>query len=238
MREGYARGIRDLMRVEMPAGTIDLSGGVPSPETVPERLLERLARSAVRDDPRRLYEYPPGAGLPELREAVAVVHELGRAVLARIATLVTPDTILGNYDGRTGIHVAAPPYTQWTTHESRVTRLDGPNLFSLDGQIFAVGRYQPDPNGFFTRMGGALSRKRTAIYRVEEGRLVKLSDLPSNADTSYAGVALRDGFLWVDWYTSRTDRDWPWLFGMPLRTDIKMARIPLQALRDLSAETP
>ena len=159
-------------------------------------------------------------------------------LLATTRLEVTPDTILGNYDGRTGIHVAAPPYTQWTTHESRVTRLDGPNLFSLDGQIFAVGRYQPDPNGFFTRMGGALSRKRTAIYRVEEGRLVKLSDLPSNADTSYAGVALRDGFLWVDWYTSRTDRDWPWLFGMPLRTDIKMARIPLQALRDLSAETP
>jgi DNA-binding transcriptional MocR family regulator len=71
MREGYARGIRDLMRVERPAGTIDLSGGVPSPDTVPERLLEKLARKAVRDDPRRLYEYPPDAGLPELRDLVA-----------------------------------------------------------------------------------------------------------------------------------------------------------------------
>ena len=81
-------------------------------------------------------------------------------------------------------------------------------------------------------MGGALSRKRTAIFRVEPDPLtVRLSDLPSNADTSYAGVAIRDGYLWVDWYTSRTDRDWPWLFGMLLRTDIKMARIPLPALR-------
>ena len=71
MREGYARGIRELMRVERPAGTIDLSGGVPSPDTVPERLLEKLARKAVRDDPRRLYAYPADAGLPELREAVA-----------------------------------------------------------------------------------------------------------------------------------------------------------------------
>ena len=175
-------------------------------------------------------------------------------LLATTRLEVTPDKILGNADGRTGIHVAAPPYTEWTTRESRVTRLDGPNLFSLDGQVFAVARYQASPNRFPTRMGGVLSRKRTSIYRVDvpepgegtdrargsrsEPRLVRLSDLPSNADTSYAGVAIRDGFLWIDWYTSRTDRDWPWLFGMPLRTDIKMARIPLDALRALSAATP
>jgi hypothetical protein len=159
-------------------------------------------------------------------------------LLATTRLEVTPDTVLGNYDGRTGLHVAAPPYTEWTTHESRLTRLDGPNLFTVDGQVFAVARYQPDPNGFLTRMGGILSRKRTALYRVEPERLVRLSDLPSSADTSYAGVVVRDGFLWVDWYTSRVDRDWPWLFGMPLRTDIKIGRIPLDALRELSAATP
>jgi hypothetical protein len=159
-------------------------------------------------------------------------------LLATTRLEVTPDTILGHYDGRTGLHVAEPPYTEWTSHESRLTRLDGPNLFSLDGQVFAVARYQPDPNGFLTRVGGVLSRKRTSLYRVEPTRLVRLSDLPSNADTSYAGVAVRDGYLWVDWYTSRVDRDWPWLFGMPLRTDIKMARIPLDALRELSAAHP
>jgi hypothetical protein len=159
-------------------------------------------------------------------------------MLATTRLEVTPDTVLGNYDGRTGIHVAAPPYTQWTTHESRLTRLDGPNLFTLEGQVFAVARYQPDPNGFLTRMGGVLSRKRTALYRVEPERLVRLSDLPSSGDTSYAGVVVRDRFLWVDWYTSRTDRDWPWLFGMPLRTDIEFGRIPLDALRELSAATP
>jgi hypothetical protein len=159
-------------------------------------------------------------------------------MLATTRLEVTPDTVLGNYDGRTGLHVAAPPYTEWTTHESRLTRLDGPNLFTLDGQVFAVARYQPDPNGLLTRMGGILSRKRTALYRVEPERLVRLSDLPSSADTSYAGVAVRDGFLWVDWYTSRTDRDWPWLFGMALRTDVAMGRIPLDALRELSAATP
>jgi hypothetical protein len=159
-------------------------------------------------------------------------------MLATTRLEVTPDTVLGNYDGRTGIHVAAPPYTEWTMHESRVTRLDGPNLFALDGQVYAVARYQPDPNGFLTRMGGVLSRKRTSLYRVEPDRLVRLSDLPSAGDTSYAGVAVRDGHLWVAYYTSRIDRDWPWLFGMPQRTNIHMAKIPLDALRAVSAATP
>jgi hypothetical protein len=183
-------------------------------------------------------------------EQVSVIHEGdgndetdieflpdGR-LLATTRLEVTPDTILGHYDGRTGIAVAAPPYTEWSTVDSRVTRLDGPNLFELDGSIFAVARFQPDPNGFLTRMGGILSRKRTALYRVEPDRLVRLSDLPSSADTSYAGVVVRGDALYVDYYTSRIDRDWPWLFGMPLRTDIRMARIPTAALRAVSAATP
>jgi hypothetical protein len=159
-------------------------------------------------------------------------------LLATARLEITPDTILGNYDGQTAIAVAAPPFTEWTTQRSRVTRLDGPNLFALDGTIYAIARYQPDPNGFLTRMGGILSRKRTALYRVEPDRLVRLSDLPSSSDTSYAGVAVRDGALWIDYYTSRIDRDWPWLIGMLLRSDIRMARIPLDALTALSKATP
>ena len=86
-------------------------------------------------------------------------------------------------------------------------------------------------------MGGVLSRKRTALYRVEPDRLVRLSDLPSSSDTSYAGVALRDDALYVDYYTSRIDRDWPWLFGMFARSEIRMARISLDALAALSKAT-
>lgn len=183
-------------------------------------------------------------------ERVSVIHEGdgndetaieflpdGR-MLATLRLEITPDTILGHHDGQTAIAVADPPYTVWTESRSRLTRLDGPNLFALDGQIFAVARYQPGPQGFLTRMGGVLSRKRTSLYRVEPDRLVRLSDLPSAGDTSYAGVVIRDGHLYVDYYTSRFDRDWPWILGMPLRTDIHMARIPLDALRELSAATP
>jgi len=149
-----------------------------------------------------------------------------------------PDTVLGSYDGRTAIAVAAPPFTEWETQESRVTRLDGPVLFRIDDEVFAVARYQPDPNGFLTRMGGVLSRKRTALYRVEPERLVRLSDFPSASDTSYAGVVRRGDALYVDYYTSRIDRDWPWILGMALRSDIRMATFSVDALRALSARIP
>jgi hypothetical protein len=117
--------------------------------------------------------------------------------------------------------------------------LDGPVLFSDRGRIFAVARHQPGGRGPLTRLGGAFSRKRTAVYLIDldrdDGpRLVRLSDLPSAGDTSYAGAVLRDGSLWLDWYTSRIDRDYPWLLGMVRATEIRMGRIPLDALHRLA----
>jgi hypothetical protein len=119
-----------------------------------------------------------------------------------------------------------------------VTRLDGPYLFRLGDTVYAVARYQPGRRGFLTRLGGALSRKRTSIFRVEPDRLVRLSDLPSAGDTSYAGVVVRDDALWIDYYSSRIDRDFPWLLGMFLATDVRMARIPVESLERLSAAIP
>ena len=57
---------------------------------------------------------------------------------------------------------------------------------------------------------------------------------PSSGDTSYAGVVLRGDDLYVDYYTSRIDRDWPWLLAMFLPTDIRMARVPVAVLRAAS----
>jgi DNA-binding transcriptional MocR family regulator len=79
VREGYARDLRDLLGAERLPGTIDLTGGVPSPESVPAGLLERLTTQVLARDPRRLYAYGPPAGLPELRDAIA--RTLGRGGL-------------------------------------------------------------------------------------------------------------------------------------------------------------
>jgi hypothetical protein len=119
-----------------------------------------------------------------------------------------------------------------------VTRLDGPNLFRVGDAIFAVARHQPEPRGVLTRLGSVLSRKRTSIFRVEPERLVWLSDLPSAGDTSYAGVVPSGSDLWIDYYTSRSDRDFPWLLGMFLPSSIDMARVPVDALLALSDATP
>jgi hypothetical protein len=159
-------------------------------------------------------------------------------LLATARLEVTPDSLLGHADAGTAIAVAEPPYTEWSTVRSQVTRLDGPALFRIDDTVFAVARHQPGPRRFWTRLGGALARKRTALYRVEPDRLVHLSDLPSAGDTSYAGVVRRDGDLYVDYYTSRIDRDFPWLLGMFLASDVRMARIPVDALLELSGATP
>jgi hypothetical protein len=159
-------------------------------------------------------------------------------LLATARLEITPDSVLGNAGAATAIAVAEPPYTEWRTIRSQVTRLDGPALFRIDDTVFAVARHQPEPRGRLTRLGSVLARKRTAIYRVEPERLVHLSDLPSAGDTSYAGVVVRDGFVHVDYYTSRIDRDFPWLLGMFLPSNIRFARFPVDALLALSAAAP
>jgi hypothetical protein len=183
-------------------------------------------------------------------ERVSVIHEGdgndetaieflpdGR-LLATARLEVTPDAVLGNDDAGTLLAVAAPPYTSWSTVRDGSTRLDGPVLFSHADRIFAVARWQVPPHGGLFKLGGTLSRKRTGLYRVEPERLVYLGDLPSAGDTSYAGVVLRDGRLLVEYYTSRIDRDYPWLLAMFLPTELRMAELPLDALLAVSDARP
>ncbi len=151
-------------------------------------------------------------------------------LLATARLEVTPDTLSGNKDASTLLAVAAPPFERWSYHKSRVTRLDGPVLFSHAGRVFAVARHQDGKRVPLMRLGGVWSRKRTALYEVTEEGLTHLSDLASAGDTSYAGVVLRDGFAYVDYYTSAIERDYPWFLGMFLPTDIRMARISLDSL--------
>jgi hypothetical protein len=157
-------------------------------------------------------------------------------LLATARLEVTPDRLLGNRDASTLIATAAPPYERWSYHKSRVTRLDGPALFAYDGRVYAVARYQAGPRGALTRLGGSFSRKRTSLFLVEPERLVRLSDLPSAGDTSYAGVVLKDDSLFASYYTSDIRRDYPWILGMVLPTDIRMAQVPLDRLAEIARE--
>lgn len=155
-------------------------------------------------------------------------------ILATARLEVTPDAPFGNRAAGTLLALAAPPYSEWTCAQSNVTRLDGPALFQYGGRVYAVARHQPGRRHLLNELGGAFSRKRTALYLVEPNRLVHLSDLPSAGDTSYAGVVLRDGNLELSYYTSDISGDYPWLIGMFAPSDLRMARMSLAALESLA----
>jgi hypothetical protein len=133
---------------------------------------------------------------------------------------------------------AAPPYDRFEVlAETRLTRLDGPVLFAHRGRVYAVGRSQPHHGRLLTRPGAVLARKRTSLYVVADGGLRFISDLPSGGDTSYAGVLLRDGYLYISYYTSDIRRDFMWLIGMMEPTAVRMARIPLARLEAASSRS-
>ncbi len=137
----------------------------------------------------------------------------------------------GDSQGNTLIAIAAPPYTEWKKSHSYVARLDGPYLFKYNNRIYAIGRYEPTPK--LQDTGSILNRKRTSIYLLEEDKLVYLSDLPSAGDTSYPGIVIKGDKIYVCYYTSRIDRDFPWALGMIMPSDIMMARIDMNSVEAL-----
>lgn len=124
----------------------------------------------------------------------------------------------------------------WTYNHSDVTRLDGPALFSYNGRVYAVGRYEPGPKPVLFETGSILARKRTSLFTVEQDRLVWLSDLPSAGDTSYPGVVLRGDEAYICYYTSSIKHDYPWIIGMLSKSDIMMAKVNLKELEALAIE--
>ncbi len=153
----------------------------------------------------------------------------GRIIAA--TRLEAGSSIFGSPQAGTLISVATAPYTSWTEIvRSHVTRLDGPTLFSVGDQVYAVGRHQPQTTSPFQRMGSVISRKRTALFLVKEntGGLIHLTDLPSCGDTSYAGVAIADGTVFISYYTNNPRRDYAWILGMLLPTRIQIAEIEIE----------
>ncbi len=128
LREGYARGLRELLAVERRPGTINLSGGVPSPDTIPDGLLERLSQEVVRKDARRLYEYGGPAGLPELREAIA-------ASLARRGATVSSDEIIVTNGSQQAVSLTAA----WAREEGRSIFCETPTYTGIPGSFMLFG---------------------------------------------------------------------------------------------------
>ena len=97
-------------------------------------------------------------------------------------------------DGRpnTGmLGVSQPPYTKWEWKDLGV-RIGGPHMIRL-------------PNGRFVAAVRLYDgRQRTSLCWLDPqtGKLRESLVLPSGGDTSYAGLVLHDGLLWISYYSS------------------------------------
>jgi len=112
----------------------------------------------------------------------------------------------GDRSGYLGL--AAAPYADWKWRDTGF-RLGGPNFVELpNGRLIAGTRRHLD---------GATSTRLFEMDR--EGRLTELLMLPSGGDTSYPGMIVHRGRLWVVYYSSHEGA-----------ASISLARIPLKAL--------
>ena len=101
-------------------------------------------------------------------------------------------------DGRMGrIGRALPPYQKWTWQTSN-HRFGGQNAIRLPGGAWIVGT-----RDYTLTKTGSTAGSRTILAQLEtDGRLTPLATLPSDGDTSYPGMVLHDGVLWVSYYSS------------------------------------
>lgn len=86
---------------------------------------------------------------------------------------------------------ARPPYTDWTWKDLG-KRIGGPHMLRLpDGRFVAAVRlYEP------------VVRTGLCWLDPEKGTLDEFLTLPSGGDTSYPGLVIHDGLLWVSYYSS------------------------------------
>jgi hypothetical protein len=84
-----------------------------------------------------------------------------------------------------------PPYTEWSWREM-THRLGGPDFLVLPNGQTILGTRKHTPAG-----------AKTMIARLaDDGTVTELLELPSGGDTSYPGMLVHDGSLYVSYYSS------------------------------------
>ncbi len=103
------------------------------------------------------------------------------------------------------IGIAAPPYTNWQWKDTG-TRIGGPNFIAVPGKrwVAAVRLHEP------------VTRTALCWMDPEKGTLTEFLALPSKGDSSYAGLVMHKGLLWVSYYSSHEGK-----------TSIYLARVKL-----------
>lgn len=156
----------------------------------------RLYRGKTGDDFSTHVETLFGQGYP---------NETGIAVLPDETMLVLMRRDGKESSGQLGI--SRPPYTDWSWRDIG-TRIGGPQIVQLpDGRFVAAVRLYD-------------GRVRTSLCWLDPAtaQLDEFQVLPSGGDTSYPGLVLHDGKLWVSYYSSHEGK-----------TSIYLAKVKLPA---------
>lgn len=143
----------------------------------------RAARLYVSTDGRKfqsLVDALPVEGRPN---ESAIVFQRDSKMLILLRRDTDPNSAL--------LLSAAPPYRTWHARDLSV-RIGGPQLLLLpDGKLLAAGRfYEGKPH------------TALAWLDTDSDSLAQFLALPSGGDTSYPGLVLDDGHVWVSYYSS------------------------------------
>jgi hypothetical protein len=108
--------------------------------------------------------------------------------------------------------VSDAPYQQWSYHKMD-QRLGGPNFIFMGDDQLCIGSRIYSASGTNGKPG-------TALFLTDlNGKIHKTIELPSGGDTSYPGLLVYGGKLWVSYYSSHEGK-----------TSIYLAKVPLQML--------
>ncbi|MGV8878717.1 MAG: hypothetical protein ACOH2A_06765 [Sphingobacteriaceae bacterium] len=93
-------------------------------------------------------------------------------------------------DKNSYLGVAQPPYNQFTWHDLGF-KIQSPNMLIYNNVIYVAGRvYKPGD--------------KTSVYilNLNENKLDFYTDLKSDLDTGYPGMLVKDGYLYISYYSS------------------------------------
>ncbi len=121
------------------------------------------------------------------------------------ARLVMRNDSKKNDDGLIG--KSAYPYIRWEWVSLGIP-LGGPEMIALDDNRYIIGtRAFPDNKGTTTAL---------FLYDDQTNKCSKLIDFPSKGDTSYPGMLIHEGKLWVSYYSSHEGKSQIYLAKIPL----------------------
>jgi hypothetical protein len=161
---------------------------------------DKIARLYQSRDGRRFDVVVPtlfAEGYPNEHAMVFLEDGTGLCLLRRDAGTKTAQ-----------LGTAKPPYKDWTWKDLG-KQIGGPAMLRLpDGRLIAGVRLYD-------------GRVRTSLCWVdaEKGTLEECATFPSGGDTSYSGLVVHDGALWVSYYASHEGK-----------TSIYLSRVELASL--------